>query len=76
VQRSPWQIAAQHGQQCVFVARKYELKRRAEKQAETRRRIVEAAIEPHCINALRRLVWRGLTPDEAAEAVAAVVLCR
>jgi AcrR family transcriptional regulator len=29
------------------VARKYELKRRAEKQAETRRRIVEAAIELH-----------------------------
>jgi AcrR family transcriptional regulator len=29
------------------MARKYELKRRAEKQAETRRRIVEAAIELH-----------------------------
>ena len=29
------------------VARKYELKRRAERQAETRRRIVEAAIELH-----------------------------
>ncbi len=30
-----------------FVARKYELKRRAERQEETRRRIVEAAIELH-----------------------------
>jgi AcrR family transcriptional regulator len=29
------------------VARKYELKRRAERQEETRRRIVEAAIELH-----------------------------
>jgi AcrR family transcriptional regulator len=31
----------------VFVARKYELKLRAERQQETRRRIVEAAIELH-----------------------------
>jgi AcrR family transcriptional regulator len=31
-----------------FMARKYELKRRAECQEETRRRIVEAAIELHC----------------------------
>jgi AcrR family transcriptional regulator len=30
------------------MARKYEQRRRAEKQAETRRRIVEAAIELHC----------------------------
>jgi AcrR family transcriptional regulator len=30
-----------------FVARKYELKRRAERQAETRQRIVEAAVELH-----------------------------
>jgi AcrR family transcriptional regulator len=30
-----------------FVMRKYELKRRAESQAETRRRIVEAAVELH-----------------------------
>ena len=29
------------------MARKYELKRRAESQAETRRRIVEAAVELH-----------------------------
>jgi AcrR family transcriptional regulator len=34
-------------QQFVVVARKYELRRRAERQAATRRRIVEAAIELH-----------------------------
>jgi AcrR family transcriptional regulator len=31
----------------LFVTRKYELKRRAERQEETRRRIVEAAVELH-----------------------------
>jgi AcrR family transcriptional regulator len=34
----------------LFVARKYELKRRAERQEETRQRIVDAAIELHRTN--------------------------
>src|SRR5437016_688388 len=40
-------MTAQRCATIVFVARKYELKRRAERQQETRRRIVEATIELH-----------------------------
>src|SRR5881392_2855080 len=40
-------MKTQHCATICVVARKYELRRRAERQEETRRRIVEAAIELH-----------------------------
>src|ERR671931_174872 len=40
-------MTAQRCATICFVTRKYELRRRAERQQETRRRIVEAAIELH-----------------------------
>jgi AcrR family transcriptional regulator len=41
-------MSISNAQACVAKPRSYRLGRRAEKQAETRRRIVEAAVELHC----------------------------
>jgi AcrR family transcriptional regulator len=49
VQRFIWQVApdVKFGIQCCAVKRRYELKKRAERQRETRLRIVEAAVALH-----------------------------